>query len=461
MANDIDKLIESNSEGQDEIRKDIMSTRDALEQKLTDILTSLKAFKVDIPKEISVTNLREVPKTERVRVTNLEDIKIPEQRPIDLSELTKIKTVLNDIAEELKIDKLPTSAKNPVPVRLSDGSRFYKALDMFVATSGGGGSQPSFQLDTGDPHRGSVVQVYNGRYAVVVTNPDGTSIGSSTPTGTQDVNLIKVGGTAFSLGQQLAAASLPVVLTAAQISTLTPLSTVAVTQSTSPWVVSATNLDIRDLAFATDSVAVYGSEGVAIQQKATSNDLIVTLDGETITISGSVTANAGTNLNTSLLALESGGNLATIAGKDFATQTTLAAVNAKLVSGTDIGDVTINNASGGSAVNIQDGGNTITVDNGGTFPVQESALTSVGSFQKTVTTAGTRVQLDTNTSKSVTIKAKTTNTGLIYVGNVAVTSSNGFILSAGDTISLDISNTNLVYIDSSVDAEGVSVAFAN
>ena len=49
------------------------------------------------------------------------------------------------------------------------------------------------------------------------------------------------------------------------MTTLTPLATVAVTQSTSPWV-----------------------------------------------ISGTVTANAGTNLNTSLLALESGGNLATI-----------------------------------------------------------------------------------------------------------------------------------------------------
>lgn len=34
----------------------------------------------------------------------------------------------------------------------------------------------------------------------------------------------------------------------------------------------------------------------------------------TVTVSGSVTANAGTNLNTSALALESGGNLATIAG---------------------------------------------------------------------------------------------------------------------------------------------------
>ena len=61
-------------------------------------------------------------------------------------------------------------------------------------------------------------------------------------------------------------------------------------------------------------------------------------------VSGTVTANAGTNLNTSALALETGGNLATIAGIDFATQTTLAAINTKLTSGTDIGDVTINNA---------------------------------------------------------------------------------------------------------------------
>jgi len=43
-------------------------------------------------------------------------------------------------------------------------------------------------------------------------------------------------------------------------------------------------------------------------------------------------------------------------------------------SGVDIGDVTINNASGGSAVNIQDGGNTITVDNGGTFATQDSQV---------------------------------------------------------------------------------------
>jgi hypothetical protein len=45
-----------------------------------------------------------------------------------------------------------------------------------------------------------------------------------------------------------------------------------------------------------------------------------------------------------------------------ASESTLSTLNAKFVSGTDIGDVTINNGAGASAVNIQDGGNSITID---------------------------------------------------------------------------------------------------
>lgn len=86
---------------------------------------------------------------------------------------------------------------------------------------------------------------------------------------------------------------------------------------------------------------------------------------------------------------------------------------------------------------------------------------AVGHFQTNVTTAGTRVQLASNACASVTIKAKSTNTGAIYVGNVAVTSLNGFILNAGESISMDITNTNLVYIDSAVNGEGVSSLFVN
>jgi hypothetical protein len=48
------------------------------------------------------------------------------------------------------------------------------------------------------------------------------------------------------------------------------------------YVVEATDLDIRDLT-ETERTPL-GSKGVALQQKTTSNDLIVTLDGETITV---------------------------------------------------------------------------------------------------------------------------------------------------------------------------------
>lgn len=140
-------------------------------------------------------------------------------------------------------------------------------------------------------------------------------------------------------------------------------------------------------------------------------DHVHSIDGKITTcntgaIAGSVTANAGTNLNTSALALETGGNLATIAGDTTsidgkitacntgavtvaasalptgaATESTLndvysecSDINSKLVSGTDIGDVTINNGSGVAAVNIQDGGNSITVDGTVTATVDTSAL---------------------------------------------------------------------------------------
>lgn len=105
--------------------------------------------------------------------------------------------------------------------------------------------------------------------------------------------------------------------------------------------VQATNLDIRDLSQATDGVAIYGSDdggttkrliktdaGGAIQVDLEVSSVTVdnvTIDneggasavnvqdgGNSLTVDGAVTANAGTNLNTSALALESGGNLASI-----------------------------------------------------------------------------------------------------------------------------------------------------
>lgn len=74
---------------------------------------------------------------------------------------------------------------------------------------------------------------------------------------------------------------------------------------------------------------------------------------------------------------------------------------------------------------------------------------------KTVTTAGTRVQLTTVKTKDVLIKGLSTNTGLIYVGDITVASTKGYVLSKNEEVLLPL-DASKIYIDSSVNGEGVS-----
>jgi len=71
-------------------------------------------------------------------------------------------------------------------------------------------------------------------------------------------------------------------------------------------------------------------------------------------------------------------------------------INDKLVNGTDIGDVTINNGAGVSAVNIQDGGNSITVDGGSgnlrtpnMFRTTSDGTVSSGAYSMSFASVGT------------------------------------------------------------------------
>mgnify|MGYP003647344355 CR=1 FL=1 len=100
----------------------------------------------------------------------------------------------------------------------------------------------------------------------------------------------------------------------------------------------------------------------------------------------------------------------------FAVQSTLqtgAAAIGKLAanSGVDIGDVTINNSTGASAVNIQDGGNSITVDGtvavSGTVTVGSHAVTNAGTFATQSTLQAITGQ--TGATTATLISAATTN----------------------------------------------------
>lgn len=95
---------------------------------------------------------------------------------------------------------------------------------------------------------------------------------------------------------------------------------------------------------------------------------------------------------------------------------------------------------------------------------------SFKTFKKTVTTAGTRTALTSSTLQvyEVVVKALASNTGTIYIGDSTVASSNGYELSAGASFSIPLTmipktgsvvDLNWIYIDASVNGEGVCVAY--
>ena len=87
----------------------------------------------------------------------------------------------------------------------------------------------------------------------------------------------------------------------------------------------------------------------------------------------------------------------------------------------------------------------------------------IGSGSKTVTTAGSRVQLSSISipCKKLTIQGLSSNTGAIYIGDSTVASSNGIFVYATQMYQLTPSNLNLVYLDSAVNGEGVIYLYEN
>lgn len=93
-----------------------------------------------------------------------------------------------------------------------------------------------------------------------------------------------------------------------------------------------------------------------------------------------------------------------------------------------------------------------------------NAFGTIGDGRKVVTTAGTAVALATTTAiKRVYIQAETDNTGVIVVGASTVVASlatrRGVALNAGDTLTLDIDDIADVFIDSTVNGDGVTFTY--
>lgn len=96
----------------------------------------------------------------------------------------------------------------------------------------------------------------------------------------------------------------------------------------------------------------------------------------------------------------------------------------------------------------------------------DASPSEIGDGNKTVTAAGTAVKLSTDTisCKIVVITALLSNTGLISVGGSTTTPSGtirGDILAAGDSTVVSIDDISKVYINSTVNSEGVSFRYQN
>jgi hypothetical protein len=339
------------------------------------------------------------------------------------------------------------SASDPLPVSatIDTTGLATDATDTNTATIAGAVSGTEMQVD-------------------VVTMPPITIDTTGLATDATDASVASIDSKTPALGQALAAASVPVVLTASQLTTLTPPAAItgfatSAKQDTiighvdgiegllttidsdtgiiatevaglltdtelraTPVPVSATDLDIRPLVntdvvtaelsavdnAALDDIAsklgtIDDSNGVASGTALNASTAPVTVIGMRNSAGNAFYA-AGASDNADNLAVNANGNdlktaslgfvfdgtawdrtpgtstdgmlvnlgtnndvsvtgtvdlgatdnavLDTIAAKDFATQTTLSAMNAKLVSGTDIGDVTINNTTS-NAVPVQ------------------------------------------------------------------------------------------------------------
>ena len=117
-----------------------------------------------------------------------------------------------------------------------------------------------------------------------------------------------------------------------------------------------------------------------------------------------------------------------------------------------------------------DGSKGITLSSGesASDPVYTNhSTTAIADNRKTVTTAGTAVQLITASTpaKWIIVTALTNNTQQVNVGSstvlAAAGTSRGVPLLPGDSVSLLIDNVNEVYVDSRVNSEGVSFVYGS
>lgn len=192
---------------------------------------------------------------------------------------------------------------------------------------------------------------------------------------------------------------------------------------------------------------------------------LVTGTGGTFPVTGTVTANAGTNLNTSALALEaslvklpltqgsttSGQSGALVQGAVTTSAPTYTTAQTSPLSLDTSGRLRMDVSSwiGSTAPTIgsKTSANSIPVviaSDQGAVSTTAGALTSITTGQQAVT--ATAAVLPTQAAKNVCIKVLIAGTQTVYYGPTGVTTATGQEISAGDASCMALDNVNRIFV---------------
>jgi len=143
-------------------------------------------------------------------------------------------------------------------------------------------------------------------------------------------------------------------------------------------------------------------------------------------------------------------------------------INGSAVVNVTAGDLYVNIRHDGtdpSSVRIGDGTEIMLVNPDGSINVVTSSTipTSMAHlYNGTISNAAaTQIDATSHVCKRATITASELNTGWIRIGGSTLTATTGFILYAGESYDIDISNTNVIYAWAEILNEEVSVTYYN
>lgn len=293
---------------------------------------------------------------------------------------------LNSIAGGgLILTGLSLTNAQPLHVAIVDGSGSQ-------ITSFGGGTQYTDGAVPPAHPVGNTIEWSDGSFWQTVSTAKPLPVSATfTPSGTQDVNVKTFGGSTVTIGQQTAANSMPVILPSATITTLTPPS---------------------NTGYALDSS-------------------LSTIDTD---LKSNITLHAGTN---AIGGITGAGSNIQIKDDTFfgdGVTTGILSTTGRVWNGSSY-DRAYGDATSGAWVNIK----------AGTVGTTTAAV-NVG--QQTVSTSAVQVSSSsTIPTNGIIIKALSTNSAPIFVGGSGVTTSNGYELVAGESISFTC-NLNTLYIRS-------------